>query len=97
MRVISQGARAAGQLPDIRVTHLGEAQDEDLAAAAAAEPAGNPRYDWLGARGYDRTLQNRCASLAPLVDPERERRARAALLAELSLSSCGRRPDRSGC
>ncbi|HEV2450709.1 MAG TPA: glycosyltransferase, partial [Streptosporangiaceae bacterium] len=33
--------------------------------------------------GYYRDLQNRCASLAWLVDPERERRAWAGLLAEL--------------
>lgn len=32
----------------IRVTHAGEARDEQLAAAVAAETAANPRYGWLG-------------------------------------------------
>lgn len=157
-------AEAVRELPDgsrIRVTHLGGALDDELAAAAAAEAAASPRYDWLGARpraealdllarsrllvltsrqegganvisealaarlpvicsdipgsagllgddypglfpvgdtkaltsaldraerdegGYYRQLADRCAALAWLVDPERERRAWAALLAEL--------------
>lgn len=44
-------ARAVRLLPGesrIRVTHAGDARDDDLGAVAAAESAGNPRYDWLG-------------------------------------------------
>lgn len=159
-------AGAARELPAesrIRITHLGEAQDEELGAAAAAESATNPHYDWLGARpreealdllarsrllvltsrhegganvvsealaarlpivcsaipgsagllgenypgyfpvgdsgalaralyaaerdseGYYGALRDHCATLAGLVDPERERRAWADLLAELAL------------
>jgi glycosyltransferase involved in cell wall biosynthesis len=40
----------------IRVTHLGEAQDADLGAAAAAESATNPHYDWLGPRPREEAL-----------------------------------------
>jgi putative glycosyltransferase (TIGR04348 family) len=159
-------AEAVRELPAgsrIRVTHLGEAQDADLGAAAAAESATNPHYDWLGPRpreealdllarsrllvltsrhegganvisealaarlpivcsaipgstgllgedypgyfpagdssalaralydaeqdsgGYYRALRDHCATLAGLVDPERERRAWASLLTELAL------------
>jgi putative glycosyltransferase (TIGR04348 family) len=44
-------AAAVRLLPDgsrVRVVHVGAARDEALAARAAAESAGNPRYDWLG-------------------------------------------------
>jgi putative glycosyltransferase (TIGR04348 family) len=44
-------AMAVRRLPEdsrIRVTHLGEAHDHALAAEAAAESAGNPRYEWVG-------------------------------------------------
>jgi putative glycosyltransferase (TIGR04348 family) len=44
-------AAAVRRLPGdsrVRVVHAGAARDRDLAAAAAAESAGNPRYDWLG-------------------------------------------------
>jgi len=44
-------AEAVRRLPAdsrIRVTHAGDARDQDLAAQAAAESASNPRYDWLG-------------------------------------------------
>jgi putative glycosyltransferase (TIGR04348 family) len=159
-------AEAVRELPAgsrIRVTHLGAAQDAELGAAAAAESAANPHYDWLGPRprkealdllarsrllvltsrhegganvisealaarlpivcsaipgsvgllgedypgyfpvgdggalaralydaeqdtgGYYGALREHCASLAGLVDPERERRAWAGLLAELAL------------
>jgi glycosyltransferase involved in cell wall biosynthesis len=159
-------AAAVRELPAgsrIRVTHLGEGLDAELAAAARAESASNPRYDWLGPRpredalallgrsrllvltsrhegganvisealaaglpilssaipgsagllgadypgyfpagdtgalahaldaaerdraGYYRALRSRCTALAPMVAPERERQAWAALLAELSL------------
>jgi putative glycosyltransferase (TIGR04348 family) len=159
-------AEAVRELPAgsrIRVTHFGEAQDAELGAAAAAQSATNPHYDWLGARpreealdllarsrllvltsrhegganvvsealaaglpvvcsaipgsigllgedypgyfpagdssalaralyaaerdtgGYYTALRERCASLASLVDPERERRAWADLLTELAL------------
>lgn len=159
-------AAAVRELPSasrIRVTHLGEAYDEALGTAAAAESAGNPRYDWLGPRprddalgllarsrllvltsrhegganvisealaaglpiicsaipgsagllgddypgyfpfgdtgslaraldaaerdsaGYYQALRKRCMSLAPMVDPEREGQAWAAVLAELSV------------
>ncbi|HEV2451149.1 MAG TPA: hypothetical protein VGS62_04410, partial [Streptosporangiaceae bacterium] len=46
-------AEAVRELPAssrIRVTHLGGALDDELAAAAAAESAASPRYDWLGPR-----------------------------------------------
>lgn len=147
----------------IRVSHLGAAMEPELAAEAAAESAGNPRYDWLGPRPRDealavlarsrllaltslhegganvvsealaagvpvvssaipgsigllgedypgyfpagdtgaltellraveqdrdglyRQLQDRCAALRPIVDPQRERRSWADLLAELEL------------
>jgi putative glycosyltransferase (TIGR04348 family) len=159
-------AEAVRDLPAgsrILVTHLGGAHDEELGAAAAAQSATNPHYDWLGARpreealdllarsrllvltsrhegganaisealaaglpivcsripgstgllgedypgyfpvgdtgaltralydaerdtgGYYTALHERCASLAGLVDPAREREAWAALLAGLSL------------
>ncbi len=32
----------------VHVVHVGEARDRALGAAAAAESAGNPRYDWRG-------------------------------------------------
>jgi putative glycosyltransferase (TIGR04348 family) len=32
----------------VRVTHVGEARDADLAAEVAKEADANPRYDWLG-------------------------------------------------
>jgi putative glycosyltransferase (TIGR04348 family) len=32
----------------VHVVHVGAARDRELAAAAAAESAGNPRYDWQG-------------------------------------------------
>jgi glycosyltransferase involved in cell wall biosynthesis len=44
-------AAAVRLLPDdsrIQIVHAGAARDEALAAAAAAESAANPRYDWLG-------------------------------------------------
>lgn len=171
-----RSAQAVRELPAgsrIQVTHMGKAQDEALAATAAAESARNPRYDWLGPRprdealgllarsrllvltsqhegganvisealaaglpiicsaipgsvgllgedypgyfpvgdtgalahaldaaeqdsaGYYRELKNRCASLAPMVDPARERRAWATLLAELSIPG-GQHPPTSG-
>jgi putative glycosyltransferase (TIGR04348 family) len=159
-------AEAVRDLPAgsrILVTHLGAAQDGELGAAAAAQSASNPHYDWLGPRpreealgllarsrllvltsrqegganvisealaaglpivcsaipgsagllgedypgyfpagdtgalaralydaeqdsgGYYGVLRDRCAALAGLVAPDRERRAWADLLTELSL------------
>jgi glycosyltransferase involved in cell wall biosynthesis len=159
-------ALAVRRLPSsstVRVTHLGAALDDELAAAARAETAQNPRYDWLGplpreealtvlARsrllvltwrhegganvisealaagvpvvssaipgsigllgedypgyfpvgdtdaladlldaaehdrdGLYRAVRDRCAALRPLVDPAREHRSWADLLAELGL------------
>jgi putative glycosyltransferase (TIGR04348 family) len=52
-------AEAVRELPAgsrIRVTHLGEAQDAELGAAAAAESAANPRYDWLGPKPREDAL-----------------------------------------
>ncbi|MCW2948098.1 MAG: hypothetical protein JWR24_4815 [Actinoallomurus sp.] len=52
-------AAAVRRLPAtsrIRVTHLGEARDLQVATMAAAESADNPRYDWLGPRPRDEAL-----------------------------------------
>lgn len=45
---LAQAVRLLPASSRIRVTHAGDASDHDLAARAAAESAGNPRYDWLG-------------------------------------------------
>jgi putative glycosyltransferase (TIGR04348 family) len=159
-------AQATRLLPDgsrVRVTHVGDGLDEELAALARVESARNPRYHWLGRQpreqalrvlarsrllvltsrhegganvvsealaagvpvlsssipgsrgllgedypgyfpvgdtpaladrlraaetdrgGWYGELRLRCGELRPLVDPRREQRAWAALLAELSL------------
>lgn len=52
-------AAAVRRLPArsaVRVTHLGDARDPDLAARVAAESAVNPRYDWLGPTPRDEAL-----------------------------------------
>ncbi len=163
-------AAALRRLPassKIRVTHVGAARDDVLAAELAAEAASNPRYVWHGpcprdealrvlARsklmaltsrhegganvvsealaagvpvissaipgsigllgedypgyfpvgdadalaerldaaeqdrdGYYRQLQEHCATLRPMVDPQREKNAFAALLAELAVPASG--------
>lgn len=40
----------------VTVTHAGAAMDEELAAAARAETADNPRYTWLGPRPREEAL-----------------------------------------
>lgn len=41
----------------IRVTHVGESRDSELAALLSAEAAGNSRYEWLGARPRHEALR----------------------------------------
>jgi putative glycosyltransferase (TIGR04348 family) len=50
VRLLPEGSR-------VRVTHLGESRDEDLAAQAAAESESNPRYTWLGPRPREEALR----------------------------------------
>ncbi len=62
-------ARAARLLPAssrIRVVHLGAALSDDMAEAARAEQASNPRYRWLGEqpRGKALRILSRCRLLS---------------------------------
>lgn len=53
-------AGAVRRLPassKVRVTHVGEARDDALAARLAAESASNARYEWLGPCSRDQALR----------------------------------------
>lgn len=70
-----RAALASRRLPAasrLRVTHVGPARDETLAARARAEGAANPRYRWHGAVSHGRARRLLARSRATVVSSRSE-------------------------